>query len=74
MRTKEALAKRKAEGVQLGRPPGQAARVKLDAHEQAIREYLRKGIGKRDIARLVECAPSTLYDWLDRRGIKVKSV
>ncbi len=57
MRTKEALAKRKAEGVQLGRPLGQAARVKLDDHEQAIREHLRKGIGKRDIARLAECSP-----------------
>ena len=73
MRTKEALAKRKAEGVQLGRPPGLAAKVRLDDHEQAIRDYLKKGIGKRDIARLVECSPSTLYDWLDRRGIKAKS-
>jgi DNA invertase Pin-like site-specific DNA recombinase len=70
IRTKEALAKRKAEGVQLGRPKGQAEHVKLDDHEKQIRDYLAKGINKRDIARLVECAPSTLYDWLKRRGIK----
>jgi DNA invertase Pin-like site-specific DNA recombinase len=70
IRTKEALAKRKAEGVQLGRPKGPAERVKLDDHEQAIRDYLAKGINKRDIARLIECAPSTLYDWLKRRKIK----
>jgi DNA invertase Pin-like site-specific DNA recombinase len=70
IRTKEALAKRKAEGVQLGRPKGPAERVKLDDHEQAIRDYLAKGINKRDIARLIQCAPSTLYDWLARRGVK----
>lgn len=70
IRTREALAKRKAEGVQLGRPKGPAERVKLDAHEAAIRSYLAKGINKRDIARLIECAPSTLYDWLARRGVK----
>jgi len=70
IRTKEALAKCRADGIQLGRPKGQAERVKLDDHEAAIRGYLAKGINKRDIARLVECAPSTLYDWLARRGVK----
>ena len=73
IRTREALAKRKAEGVQLGRPKGPAERVKLDDHEPAIRDYLAKGINKRDIARLIPCAPSTLYDWMKRRGIKSKS-
>lgn len=70
IRTKEALAKVKAAGVQLGRPKGPAAHVRLDDHEKQIREYLAKGINKRDIARLIECAPSTLYDWLKRRNIK----
>jgi DNA invertase Pin-like site-specific DNA recombinase len=72
IRTREALAKRKAEGVTLGRPKGPAAHLHLDAHDGAIRDYLAKGIGKRDIARLLPCAPSTLYDWLDRRGIRAK--
>lgn len=70
MRTKEALAKRKASGMQLGRPKGKAASVKLDEHREEIMMYLDKGISKRDIAKLVECAPSTLYDWLKREGIK----
>lgn len=70
IRTKEALAKVKAAGVQLGRPKGPAAHVRLDDHEKQIREYLAKGINKRDIARLIECSPSTLYDWLKRRNIK----
>lgn len=70
MRTKEALAKRKAAGVKLGRPKGKAKRVKLDQHEKEIKEYLHKGISKRSIAKLLDCAPSTLYDWLARNGLK----
>lgn len=70
IRTKEALAKRKAEGVRLGRPPGKAERVKLDAHAGPIMDYLAKGISKRDIARLLECSHTTLYEWLSRRGVK----
>jgi DNA invertase Pin-like site-specific DNA recombinase len=69
-RTKEALAKRKADGIKLGRPEGKALKVKLDKHEQAIRHYLQLGINKRAIAKLVGCAPSTLYDWFDRNNIK----
>lgn len=70
MRTKEALAKRKKDGMTLGRPKGPAASVKLDEHREEILMYLDKGISKRDIAKLVDCAPSTLYDWLKREGIK----
>jgi DNA invertase Pin-like site-specific DNA recombinase len=69
MRTKEALSKRKAEGVILGRPKGPAPHVRLDDRAQEIRGYLDKGLGKRAIARLVDCSPSTLYDWLERRGV-----
>lgn len=70
LRTREALAKRRQAGVTLGRPRGKAQHVKLDDKEAEIRGYLRKGINKRAIAKLVDCAPSTLYDWLNRRGIK----
>jgi hypothetical protein len=52
-----------AAGLPLGRPKGiPAARRKLDAKEAEIRSYLAKGISKRSIAKLVECAPSTLYE------------
>ena len=70
MRTKEALSKLKAEGVQLGRPKGPAERTKLDEKAGQIMEYLAKGISKRDIARLLECSTNTLYAWLKRRGVK----
>lgn len=69
MRTKEALAKRKAQGMTLGRPKGRAAKVKLDDKAAEIKGYLAKGISKRAIAKLVDCSPSTLYDWLERRKL-----
>ena len=51
-RTKEALARCKAEGKILGRRPGRAVNVKLTGHEKEIRKMLREGknnveIGKR---------------------------
>jgi DNA invertase Pin-like site-specific DNA recombinase len=71
MRTREALAKRRAEGKPLGRPKGKpAARLKLDAQEAVIRGYLAQGINKLAIAKLIECAPSTLYTWLARRNLR----
>jgi DNA invertase Pin-like site-specific DNA recombinase len=71
LRTREALAKRRAEGKPLGRPKGKpAARLKLDAQETVIRGYLARGINKLAIAKLIECAPSTLYMWLARRNLR----
>jgi DNA invertase Pin-like site-specific DNA recombinase len=51
-RTKEALARYKAEGKVLGRRPGRTVKVKLTGHEKEIRKMLRDGknnveIGKR---------------------------
>ncbi|WP_461247412.1 recombinase family protein [Treponema sp. R6D11] len=51
-RTKEALARCKAEGKTLGRHPGRAVNVRLSGHEKEIRKMLREGknnveIGKR---------------------------
>ena len=73
LRTTEALAKRKADGKPLGRPKGsQSEHLKLDDRETEIRAYLAKGVSKRSIAKLVDCAPSTLYDWLSRRQIRTR--
>ena len=71
-RTKEALAKRKSDGVQLGRPKGPAVSLKLDEREEEIVGYLKKSISKRAIAKLTDCAPSTLYKWIKRRKIEKK--
>jgi len=68
-RTKEALAKRKADGFTLGRPKGESQVLKLDSFYDEIKGYLKKGINKRAISKLIECSPSTLYLWLKRRKL-----
>jgi DNA invertase Pin-like site-specific DNA recombinase len=50
-RTKEALARRKAEGVILGRRPGRAIKVMLTGHEKEIRKMLREGKNNVEIGR-----------------------
>ncbi len=74
LRTVEALAARKAAGMKLGRPLGRVEKVKLDNKADEIRDYLRKGVSKRAIAKIVDCSPSTLYDWIKRRDIDLKRV
>jgi DNA invertase Pin-like site-specific DNA recombinase len=50
-RTKEALARKKAEGKILGRRPGKAARSKLTGHKHEIKKMLKMGMSKAAIAR-----------------------
>lgn len=71
-RTKEALQKRKMAGMALGRPKGEAETLKLDAFRDEIMGYLKKGINKRAISKLIECSTFRLYQWLDRRHIRTK--
>jgi DNA invertase Pin-like site-specific DNA recombinase len=70
-RTTQALARRKAAGLPLGRPKGRGNKsLKLDKHKVDIQKYLDLGISKASIAKLVDCHPQTLYDWLERNDIK----
>jgi DNA invertase Pin-like site-specific DNA recombinase len=48
-RTKEALARCKAEGKILGRKVGRAVNVMLSGHEKKIRKMLREGKNKTEI-------------------------
>ena len=66
-RTKEALAKRKADGMVLGRPKGPAKNLRLDPLADKIDMYLEKKIDKRSIAKLLDVSPNTLYCWLKAR-------
>lgn len=59
------------DGMTLGRPKGESDTLKLDAFRDLITGYLKKGINKRAIAKLIECFPSTLYQWLRRRHIHI---
>ena len=70
MRTKEALAKRKASGKQLGRPQGALAKsYKLDEKRAEIERYRKLGINQTAIAKLVGVARPTLRLWLGRNQI-----
>lgn len=71
-RTKEALAKVKADGKTLGRPKGQAERLKLDEKRDEIVAMLNAGASKRSIARIVGCTPPTLYTWIKRETKRIK--
>jgi DNA invertase Pin-like site-specific DNA recombinase len=66
-RTREALARRKAEGVKLGRPKGSLSGSKLDGREQEIRDILSKGVSKASAARLLGVSRGTLYAFIRSR-------
>ena len=69
-RTKEALAKRRADGVVLGRPKGsKPIRVKLTGKENEIRELLRKKIPKAVIGKLLGVNRMTVDKFIKDNGI-----
>lgn len=65
MRTKEALALRRAEGIHLGRPPGSNVkqRILLDNREQ-IAELLRQGHTVNHICRTFNVSRTVYYTFL----------
>ena len=71
-RTKEALKARKAAGVKLGRPPG-PGKSRLDPHREEIIALLKTGVPKTKVAGKYGVKTSTLYNWLKKNNILVKS-
>jgi DNA invertase Pin-like site-specific DNA recombinase len=51
LRTKEALAAKKAKGIRLGKPVGTIQKSKYDVHRQTITEWLELGLSIRKIAK-----------------------
>lgn len=70
MRTKEALAARRQNGVVLGRPKGSAKTLKLDIKRDDIEKYLAMGLSIRQTAKLINEAPSTVGDYVSKRLLK----
>lgn len=69
-RTKEALDRKKSEGVRLGRPKGALSKtVKLSGKESAIRILLEEGTSYAQIARLLHVDRSTLVRFVKGRMI-----
>ena len=67
-RTKEALARKKAEGVVLGRPKGSHnAFVKLSGQEDRIRRLFNQGLSQRRIAKRLNVDRNTLAKFLRER-------
>ena len=68
-RTKEALARLKAEGKPIGRPKGHNTRKELlpiSRHEAYIRKALQNGLSQREIAEHIHCTRNTLRRYIDR--------
>lgn len=71
-RTKEALERRRNEGVKLGRPRGQMQSVvKLSGHEDEIRMMLGSGVSVSAIGRHFDVAPSTVSRFIRAQRVEL---
>lgn len=68
-RTKEALARKRSEGVRLGRPKGPGKRI-LDGKEKQIRIMLNAGLTKVEVAKAYGIHISTLHEFLTVKGLR----
>ena len=74
-RTKEALARKKAEGVILGRPKGRKSspdKYKLYGKETLIHELLKEKISLRKIAKLCKVDRNTLSRYIHLQMTEIK--
>ena len=74
-RTKEALARKKAEGMVLGRPKGSKNspdKYKLSGKEELIARLLDEGLSQRKIAKKCKVDRNTLSRFIHDKGLTVK--
>jgi DNA invertase Pin-like site-specific DNA recombinase len=70
VRTKEALARKKAEGVKLGRPAGKPKVSKLDKHKDKIAKLRASKVGVTDIAKFIGgVSRATVHNWLKENNL-----
>jgi DNA invertase Pin-like site-specific DNA recombinase len=70
-RTKEGLARARAQGKLLGRPKGILGKSKLDGKEEDIRYYLSKRLNIGNIAKIFDVTWPTMNNFIKSRKIKV---
>lgn len=69
-RTKEALARKKAEGVILGRPVGsKSSSLKLTGKEEEIKKLLKKKISYSGIGRILGAHRLTVSSFIKNKGL-----
>ena len=71
-RTKEGLARARANGKLLGRPKG-PGKSKLDKHREEIIALLKTGSSKTYLSKKYKVTPPTLYNWLKKNNINGKA-
>ncbi len=64
-RTKEALARKRNEGVHLGRPAGSTCKSKVEQHEQKIRQWIEDGVSMSKIAQRLEVSRETVRRYIN---------
>lgn len=71
-RTREALARKKAEGKQLGRPKGgkNSSHIMDDKAELAL-QMLKSGQSKAAVARALGVSRNTLWRWMKRDNVHI---
>jgi len=71
LRTKEALAAKKSQGIKLGKPKGTIQASKFDQHRPLILDLLAKGLSVRKIAKhLGYTDPRGLNTYVNKRGLR----
>ncbi|MFK7980867.1 MAG: master DNA invertase Mpi family serine-type recombinase [Saprospiraceae bacterium] len=70
-RTKEALARKKSEGMKLGRPKGSLSKqTKLSGKEEEIKTLLEKDIGYSAIGRILGVNRLTVKNFVESRNLE----
>lgn len=70
-RTKEALARKRAEGVVLGRPKGRkSTKVKLTGQEEVIRTLLQRSVSQCEIARIFGVNRMTVASFIKNNHLR----
>lgn len=65
-RTREALARKKKEGIKLGRPKG-PGKSKLDDKMDDIRNFYKKGVSIASIAKIYDCSWPTMQCFIKKK-------
>lgn len=68
-RTKEGLARAKAQGKVLGRPKGKLGKSRLDGKEAEIKVLLGKGVTKANIAKIYDVTWPTIQNFIRTRKL-----